>query len=98
MKTRTILVGIFFALVAAYTPASYSSWITLQHMLEERGWNASPSEPGGPELVIRVDASGPATELQVGDEIIAINGRNVESSTRPIISKTRRPPRANSTR
>jgi hypothetical protein len=80
MKTRTILVGIFFALVVAYTPASYSQWVTLQHMLEERGWNASPSEPGGPELVVRVDAGGPATDLQVGDEIIAINGQNVERS------------------
>jgi hypothetical protein len=80
MKTRTILVGIFFALVAAYTPASYSSWITIQHMLEERGWNAAPSEPGGPELVVRVDSSGPASDLRVGDEIIAINGRNVERS------------------
>ncbi|HEY0101390.1 MAG TPA: protein kinase [Pyrinomonadaceae bacterium] len=80
MKTRTILVGIFFALVAAYTPASYSSWITLQHMLEERGWNAAPSAPGGPELIVWVNASGPATDLQVGDEIIAINGQNVERS------------------
>lgn len=80
MKTRTILVGIFFALVAAYTPASYSSWITLQHMLEERGWNAAPRGPGGPELVVRVDAGGPAQGLQVGDEIIAINGQNVERS------------------
>lgn len=80
MKTRIILVGIFFALVAAYTPASYSSWVTIQHMLEERGWNAAPSAPGGPELVVRVDAGGPAPDLRVGDEIIAINGRNVERS------------------
>jgi hypothetical protein len=80
MKTRTILVGIFFALVAAYTPASYSSWITIQHMLEERGWNASPREPGGPELVVRVDAGGPASDLRVGDELIAINGQSVERS------------------
>ena len=80
MKTRTILVGIFFALVAAYTVASYGYWVTLQHMLEERGWNASPTAPGGPELVIRVDAGGPATDLQLGDELVAINGQNVERS------------------
>jgi hypothetical protein len=80
MKTRTILVGIFFALVAAYTVVSYGYWITLQHMLDERGWNASPTAPGGPELIVRVDAGGPATDLQVGDEVIAINGQNVERS------------------
>ncbi|HYP02904.1 MAG TPA: protein kinase [Pyrinomonadaceae bacterium] len=80
MKTRTILVGIFFALVAAYTPASYSAWVAIQHMVVERGWNAAPSAPGGPELVVRVDANGPASDLQVGDEIIAINGQNVERS------------------
>lgn len=80
MKTRTILIGIFFALVVAYTPASYSGWITGQHMLKERGWNASPSAPGGPELIVRVDAGGPASDLRVGDEVIAINGQNVERS------------------
>lgn len=80
MKTRTILVGLFFALVAAYTVVSHSYWVTLQHLLVERGWNASPTEPGGPELVVRVDADGPASDLKVGDEIIAINGQNVERS------------------
>lgn len=81
MKTRTILVGLFFALTAAYTVASYGYWLTLQHMLDERGWNASPSEPGGPELVNWVEAGGPAAaDLQVGDELIAINGQNVERS------------------
>jgi len=81
MKTRTILVGIFFALVAAYTVASYSYFLSLQHMLAERGWNASPTEPGGPELVNRVLPDGPAaTVLQVGDEIVTINAQNVERS------------------
>ncbi|HEV7905966.1 MAG TPA: protein kinase, partial [Pyrinomonadaceae bacterium] len=80
MKTRTILVGIFFALVAAYTVVSHGYWVTLQHMLVERGWNATPKAPGGPELVARVDEGGSATNLQVGDEVIAINGQNVERS------------------
>ncbi|HLL70983.1 MAG TPA: protein kinase [Pyrinomonadaceae bacterium] len=80
MKTRTILVGLFFALVAAYTAASYSHFFILHHMLEERGWNASPSEPGGPELVNRVKPDGPAALLRVGDEIVAVNGQNVERS------------------
>jgi hypothetical protein len=80
MKTRIILVGIFFALVAAHTVVGHGYWVTLQHMLEERGWNAAPSDPGGPELVVRVDTNGPASELRVGDEVIAINGQNVERS------------------
>ncbi|HKP72190.1 MAG TPA: hypothetical protein VJT82_04585, partial [Pyrinomonadaceae bacterium] len=80
MKTRTTLVGIFFALVAAYTVVSHGYWVTLQHMLVERGWNGAPSTPGGPELIIRVDEGGPASDLRVGDEVVTINGQNVERS------------------
>ena len=81
MKTRTVLVGIFFALMVAYSAVSYSHFLSLQHMLAERGWNASPTEPGGPELVNRVLPDGPAaTVLQVGDEIVAINSQIVERS------------------
>ncbi len=50
-RLRLILVGLFFALVVASTAANYSSFFSVRHMLEERGWNAFPSEPGGPELI-----------------------------------------------
>ena len=79
-RLRLIIVGLFFALVVASTAANYSSFFSVRHMVEERGWNAFPSEPGGPELVNQVRPDGPATVLQVGDEIVAINGQNVERS------------------
>src|SRR5919106_5075669 len=80
MRLRTILVAIFFALILGYSVVSFSYWLTLQHMLVERGWNASPLEPGGPELVVQVEVGGPASALRLDDEVIAINGQNVERS------------------
>ncbi len=80
MKLRLVIVGLFFALVLAYTTSSYYTWLDTQHMLVERGWNGWPDEPGGPELVQQIMPNGPAAALLVGDEIIRINGHDVERS------------------
>jgi hypothetical protein len=80
MRPRTIIVAIFFVLILGYSITSFSYWFGLRRMLEERGWNASPTEEGGPETIIQVTPNGPASVLRVGDEVVAINGINVERS------------------
>jgi hypothetical protein len=81
MRPRSILVGLILVLMLAYSVAVYVNVIPLRRSLDERGWNATPRVPDGAEAVERVDPAGPAAGvLQLGDEVIALNGEPVEYS------------------
>ena len=80
-KLRLALGGLLFALVFAYTVVSFYDLTALFHSLDERGWNAAPEVAGVRQLVVGVDTDSPAANvLREGDEVIAINDRNVERS------------------
>lgn len=81
MPPRSILVGLILVLMLTYSVAVYVNVIPLRRSLDERGWNATPRVPDGAETVERVDPAGAAAGvLQVGDEVIALNGERVEYS------------------
>jgi hypothetical protein len=81
MRSRSIFVVLVLALTLAYSVAVYVQVIPLRRSLDERGWNASPRVPDGAEAVERVDPAGAAAGvLQIGDEVIALNGEQVEYS------------------
>ncbi len=87
MRPRSILVGLILVLMLAYSVAVYVNVIPLRRSLMERGWNATPRVPDGAETVVRVDPEGPAAGvLQLDDEIIALNGEQVEYSDRKMES------------
>ncbi|HEY0003972.1 MAG TPA: protein kinase [Pyrinomonadaceae bacterium] len=80
MRLRTIIIGLLLAFIFTYTVANFYVFFSLHHMLAERGWNAAPKEAGGPELVVQVSPDGPASALEIGDEVLAINNERVERS------------------
>lgn len=94
MRPRSILVGLTLVLILAYSVAVYVNVIPLRRSLDERGWNASPRVPDGAEAVVQVDPAGAAAGvLQIGDEVIALNGEPVEYSDQKMESAYGRVPR-----
>ena len=78
MRLRLILVGLFFALMFVYAGANaYLSFAPLSTS-SDRGWYVS--QRGDRVLISSVRDDGPALALQVGDEIVALNGQRVKTS------------------
>jgi hypothetical protein len=94
MRSRAIIVGIVLALMLAYSVAVYALVLPQRRMLAERGWNATPREADGAEVVATVDPQGAAAGLlRVGDEVVALGGERVESSDRLMEAAYQRVPR-----
>jgi serine phosphatase RsbU (regulator of sigma subunit) len=78
---RILLGGMVLALMSSHV-ISYIYSVSLPKKGGYAGWTAAPSKNKGEWLVIRVDPDGPATELRIGDEVIAINGVKIKWDTR----------------
>src|SRR5215475_13328409 len=75
-RQRIVLGCVFFALMFVQLGVNAYSFLT-QFGGSYDGWTAGGPR-GGPAQIIRVDQSGPATALQVGDEVVSINGLTLQ--------------------
>ncbi|HEX8070593.1 MAG TPA: protein kinase [Pyrinomonadaceae bacterium] len=81
MPLRPVLIGCLLALMFAYTVAGMALVAGQERMLAARGWGSTQRVAGGPELIIELNPGGAAEGLlQLGDEIVAVNGEPVERS------------------
>src|SRR5262245_47619038 len=69
-RARILLGGMVLALMSSHVIA-YTYSVSLPKKGSYSGWETNR---GKKLVVIRVDPDGPATDLRVGDEVIAING------------------------
>src|SRR5215475_1134905 len=76
-SARILLGGMVLALMSSHVIA-YIYSVSLPKKGSYAGWTANP---GKKLVVIRVDPDGPATDLRVGDEVIAINGEKIKEDT-----------------
>jgi len=75
-RQRIVLSCVFFALM--FVQLGVNAYSTLaQFSGSYDGWIAGGPR-GGPVRIIRLDQSGPATALQVGDEVVSINGLTLQ--------------------
>jgi serine phosphatase RsbU (regulator of sigma subunit) len=71
-RQRIVLGCIFFALM--FTQMGVNAYSSMKQFGgSDDGWRAGGPR-GGPVRITRVDQSGPSAALQVGDEIVSING------------------------
>jgi hypothetical protein len=75
VRRRKWLGVFFFALMFGhFSVNAYSAWLNLAALpASSDGWTASLL-PDGQAQIDSVDQDGPATALQIGDELISING------------------------
>lgn len=79
-RARILLGGIVLALLSAYF-GLYVYSITLPRKGSSDGWSGTWDGTGLPRIT-GADPKGPAAGLQIGDEIVAINGVKVEDDPR----------------
>jgi S1-C subfamily serine protease len=94
-RNRILLGGLLLALMSAYFGV-YIYSITLPKKGSYDGWTGNWDGRGEPR-VIDIDPKGPATGLQVGDEVIAINGVKVKDDPRILGYAESAPPGTRST-
>src|SRR5262245_8539913 len=75
-RQRIVLGCVFFALMFVQLGVNAYSFLT-QFGGSYDGWTAGGPR-GGPVRIIRLDQTGPATALQVGDEVVSINGLTLQ--------------------
>ncbi|HEV2862041.1 MAG TPA: protein kinase [Pyrinomonadaceae bacterium] len=81
MRPRIPIVVTLYALAVAFTAVAYSLYLPQNRLIEDRGWGTAQMEKGGPVVVLAVYPEGPAAaELRVGDEVLALDGENVQGS------------------
>jgi hypothetical protein len=71
-KRRLILGSVFFALLFFYF--AIRIYFVFFHVGSYDGWYGRQKGPGYPAIITGTDSNGPATVLQAGDEVVAING------------------------
>src|SRR5262245_39387579 len=78
-RVRLVAMGLFFALMFTYAGTNITLNLTRGKLLVPlvRGWLVTPRE--GRLVVSYVSAGGPASRLQVGDEILALDGQPLSS-------------------
>src|SRR5215831_18118310 len=78
-RLRVVAIGLFFALMFGYAGASLTLNLTRGKLLIPlvRGWLVTPRD--GRLLVSQVWFNGPAAQLQVGDEIVALDGERLST-------------------
>jgi len=78
-RLRLLATGLFFAAMFSYAGASLTLNLTRGKLLIPlvRGWLVTPRD--GRLFVSQVWADGPASRLQVGDEILALDGHALSS-------------------
>src|SRR5262245_11845956 len=89
-RQRIVLGCVFFALMFVQLGVNAYSFLT-QFGGSYDGWTAGGPR-GGPVRIIRVDQSGPATALQVGDEVVSINGLTLQDDPKILSFNQRVPP------
>src|SRR5262245_54154814 len=79
MRRRRWLGAFFFALMFWHFGVNaYSAWLNLTQLPRSSdGWTARLL-PDGRAQIAGVDEDGPATALQVGDDLISINGLTLQ--------------------
>src|SRR5215510_16384049 len=75
-RARILLGGMVLALMSSHVIA-YIYSVSLPKKGSYAGWETNR---GKKLVVIRVDPDGPATDLRVGDEVIAINGVKIKEA------------------
>ena len=78
-RLRLVAIGLFFSLMFSYAGVSLTLNLTRGKLLIPlvRGWLVTPSD--GRLLVSQVWFNGPAAQLQVGDEIVALDGERLST-------------------
>src|SRR5215470_749935 len=78
-RIRLFSIGLFFALMFSYAGASITLNVTRGKFLIPlvRGWLVTPRD--GRLFVSQVWVDGPAAQLQLGDEIVALDGQRLSS-------------------
>ena len=78
-RLRLIPVGLFFAVMFSYAAAGITLNLTRGKLVIPlvRGWLVTPKD--GRLVVSYVLADGPGSQLQVGDEILALDGQRLSS-------------------
>lgn len=71
-KRRLILGSVFFALLFVYF--AIRVYFVFFHVGSYDGWYGRQKGPGYPAVITGTDSNGPATVLQAGDEVVALNG------------------------
>ncbi|HEX7956333.1 MAG TPA: hypothetical protein VF508_05280, partial [Pyrinomonadaceae bacterium] len=81
MRLRIVIVVTLYALAAAFTAVAYRLYLPQYTIILDRGWGTTQTEPGGPNQIVALypEFNPEVREpLRVGDEVLAINGENVE--------------------
>jgi hypothetical protein len=76
VRTRTVIVALFFALI--FVCAGVSTYQGLRWRGGDAGWR--PAQTGGGVQVWAVTPGGPATALRVGDRVVSINGEPITAA------------------